>query len=101
MLVIGHSVSLDSLDVNFSHPAVYAILGCALFVLITGLVVSSCLIYGAAKERKGFVLPWLIYDGILLCVSVILIITVAVIAKEAAYTGSVISLSEYLFCVCG
>ena len=37
--------------------------------LILTLVISSCLVYGIRKSKPTFILPWLIYEMIILIVS--------------------------------
>lgn len=95
-LLLGSAIVIIATNNGYAENVVvfYVIFVCALFVAIIGLVVSSLLIYGAAKERKGFVLPWIIYQGIFLVLYVIGIIIMAILAQEAVYAVSVISLGE-------
>lgn len=92
MATLG-SMEIDNEDTN---DKVFLLLGIMLIPLAAGLLFSILLIYGSVKERKNFLLAWIIYNGIILGGSCILLIVVVIVAKEPFLLSALISIRKLI-----
>lgn len=94
---------VNKIGINPKHIDLYILFYGSLLIpsVITTILIVSLLIYGAWKQRRDLLLPWIIYKAISVCVCLIAIVVSAIILKQFAVPWSlIIALSKFSWLLC-